>query len=148
MLISYKYKRAFRDRNLSTNYGAERNITEYLLCDNRITKVNKKLYEHFFCVDASEISSNISLVPQGAWGVGKKVFEKWWKVDKEKAHFPRPIVPVLSLLVSDKSFCFISWKPFWWRELKNEVERKNSTELVIFTMLREPLRLAPNGTVH
>ena len=70
---------------------------------------------------------------------------KWTK--KKRIFLALPS-PVLSLLVFYKSFCFISWKPSWWRELKNEVERKNSTELLIFTMLREPARLTPNGTVH
>ena len=70
---------------------------------------------------------------------------KWTK--KKRIFLALPS-PVLSLLGFYKSFCFISWKPFWWRELKNEVEGKNSTELLIFTMLREPARLTPNGTVH
>ena len=99
-----------------------------------------KLHEHFFCVDASEISSNVSLVPRGAWGVGKKVRVEWWKVDKERAHFPRPIVPRFI------TFSFLQILLFHFVE--TQVERKNSIELLIFTMLREPVRLAPNGTVH
>ena len=70
-----------RETSRNTSVWQENNRGEY------------KLHEHFFCVDASEISSNVSLVPRGAWGVGKKVRVEWWKVDKEKAHFPRPIVP-------------------------------------------------------
>ena len=70
-----------RETSRNTSVWQENNRGEY------------KLHEHFFWVDASEISYNVSLVPRGAWGVGKKVRVKWWKVDKEKAHFPRPIVP-------------------------------------------------------
>ena len=118
-----------------------------LVCDNRITMVNTNCISISFAWTLVDFLQFL-LCPEelGEWE--RKCAWNDGKWTRKKPIFLAPTSPVFSLLVFYESFCFTSWKPFWWRELKNEVERKNSTELLIFTMLRKPARLAPNGTVH
>lgn len=103
-----------------------------LVCDNRITMVNTN------CIS---ISFGWTLVDFLQFLLCPEELGEWerkcaWKVDKEKAHFPRPNVPRFLTFSFLRILLFHLVETFLlWRELKNEVERKNSTELLIFTML-------------